>query len=340
MVVEQSDKTNGKRRRRVTAQDVAKAAGVSRSAVSRAFTDGAYIDGAKREKIHAIAADLGYKPNALAATLQGARTQLVAMFVGEMRNEYDKEVAAKMIAGLNAAGHWPIVIGGSGKAAHDAVNRVLSYPLNALILRSGSLDSDLVHQCAKLEIPMISSGRILHAPNVDNVCCNNAEGMLAATRHLVAGGRKRFCYIGGPDGFFSAPQRRQGVVQGLAEHGLELIAERAGDYTAQCGHRLATEFLTSQTNMDALICANDAMAIGALSALGEHGVDVPRDVAVVGFDDIAMADWPAFRLTTVRNPMDPLVDTVIDLLEKRLADPSHPTETIFLATELVLRETH
>lgn len=338
--MEQNEKTNGIRRRRVTAQDVAEAAGVSRSAVSRAFTEGAYIDGAKREKIHAIAEELGYKPNALAASLQGARSHLVAMFVGEMRNEYDKEVAAKMIAGLNAAGHWPIVIGGSGEAARDAVSRVLSYPLNALILRSGSLDSDIAEQCAKLGIPMISSGRLLDAPNVDNVCCNNAEGMLAATRHLVGQGRTRFCYIGGPEGFFSAPQRRQGLVQGLVENGLELVAERTGNYTAQSGHRMATELLTSGTRMDALICANDAMAIGALSALRENGVHVPNDVAVVGFDDIAMADWPAFRLTTVRNPMEPLVDVVIDLLEKRLADPSHPTETIFLATELVLRDTH
>lgn len=85
--MKQADENSAKRRRRVTAQDVADAAGVSRSAVSRAFTKGAYLDAEKRENIHKIAADLGYKPNALAASLQGSRSQLVAMFVGEMRNE-------------------------------------------------------------------------------------------------------------------------------------------------------------------------------------------------------------------------------------------------------------
>jgi DNA-binding LacI/PurR family transcriptional regulator len=92
--------------------------------------------------------------------------------------------------------------------------------------------------------------------------------------------------------------------------------------------------------MDALICANDAMAFGALSALADHDISVPDDMSVIGFDDIAMAKWPAFRLTTIRNPMDLLVDTVIDLLDRRLANATRPAETIFLATELILRETH
>ncbi len=338
--MKQADENSAKRRRRVTAQDVADAAGVSRSAVSRAFTKGAYLDAEKRENIHKIAADLGYKPNALAASLQGSRSQLVAMFVGEMRNEYDKEVAAKMIAGLNAAHHWPVVIGGSGDAAREAVDRVLSYPLDALILRSGSLDADIVEKCAKLNIPMISSGRLLEAPNVDNVCCNNADGMIAATRYLVGQGRRKFGYIGGPEGFFSSPQRRHGVASGLAENGLALVAEEAGDYTANSGYRAVEKLLTAGVTLDALICANDAMAIGALSALSERGVSVPEDMSVIGFDDIAMAKWPAFRLSTVRNPMDLLVQTVIDLLNRRLATPTRQAETIFLATELVLRETH
>lgn len=101
-------------KRRVTAADVAKLAGVSRSAVSRAFTEGAYLAPDKRQLIQKAAQELGYRPNALAAGLQGRRSNLVAIFVGEMANEYDKEVLAKLIAGLNSAGKWPIVIGGSG----------------------------------------------------------------------------------------------------------------------------------------------------------------------------------------------------------------------------------
>ncbi|WP_375688568.1 LacI family DNA-binding transcriptional regulator [Pseudooceanicola sp. LIPI14-2-Ac024] len=327
------------RRRRVTAADVARAAGVSRSAVSRAFTEGAYLDAEKRRVILAAAAELGYRPNALAAGLQGAQSNLVAIFVGEMLNDYDKEVAAALIAGLNAAGKWPIVIGGSGDVAREAVLNVLRYPVEAMILRSGSLGADIVEACGKLSIPVISSGRTLDAPLVDNVCCRNAEGMMLGTRLLLDRGRRRFAFIGGPERFWSSPQRRDGVLRALAGQGLSPVGEAVGNYTVQGGHDAAVRLLDGAA-FDALVCANDAMAVGALGALREAGADVPAEVSVLGFDDIGMAGWPGLNLTTLRNPIDGLVATVIDLLTSRAAKPDRPDETRWLDAELVLRGTH
>lgn len=327
------------RPKRVTAADVAAHAGVSRPAVSRAFTEGSYLDPAKRIAILQAAEELGYRPNALAAGLKGAQSNLVAIFVGEMPNEFDKEVATHLITGLNQAGKWPIMIGGSGKTARDAVSNVLRYPLEAMILRSGSLDEDIVNSCGKLSIPVISSGRILTESGVDNVCCRNSEGMQAGAELLLEKGRRKFGYVGGPATFWSAFSRRAGLCNALDAKGLELVAETNGDFTVQGGYDAAMR-ITENTQLDAIVCANDAMAIGALSALRETGRRVPEDISVIGFDDISMSAWPAFSLTTLHNPIQEAADAVLNLLERRGRNPDKPDEIIHLDTTLVLRNSH
>lgn len=329
---------NGQKRR-VTAADIAKLAGVSRSAVSRAFTQGAYLDASKKSRILEAADELGYRPNALAASLQGAGSNLVAIFVGDMPNLYDKEVATALINGLNAAGKWPIVIGGSGETAQAAIQNVLRYPLESMILRSGSLGADVVSSCLKLGIPVISSGRIVEGPSVDNICVRNADAMARLTRFIIGQGRKRLAYLSGPEAFWSTGERFRGFQSAMDEAGMLPIARLYGDYSVQSGYDAIKEF-PLVNGIDALICANDAMAIGALMFLREKGGSVPSDIAVTGFDDSSMAAWPNVGLTTVQNPIGPLVEGTIELLSKRQADPDGPGQTKWLDAELVLRTTH
>ena len=330
---------HGQRPRRVTARMVAEAAGVSRSAVSRAFTDGAYLDDKKRTKIREVAAILGYKPNALAAGLQGGRSHLVAIFVGDMRSPYDTVFVGQLVGELNALNKWPILIDGGGQRAATAIEDVLRYPLDALILRGGSMSADIVSQCTKYAIPMISSGRPIEAPDVDNVCCRHSDGTKEMTETLIRQGRTRFGFLAGPADFYSSAIRKGGVLEALKAAGLSLVAESLGDYTVAGGHSSAKQLLSSHA-IDALICANDAMAIGALTAAREMGLAVPKDLSVVGFDDISIASWPMFDLTTVRNPIDASVTEILNLLERRLATPGKQSETVFIDTQLVLRATH
>jgi len=327
------------RRRRVTAQTVADAAGVSRSAVSRAFTEGAYLDAEKRQNIRAIAAQLGYQPNALAAGLQGGRSHLVAIFVGNMRSAHDSAFVSQLVAELNRLNKWPVLIDGGGATAATAIAEVLRYPLDALILRGGSMSAEIVSQCAKVGIPTISSGRPIREPGVDNVCCRNGTGMREATRFLIDRGRCRFGFVAGPEEFYASARRRAGVVEALEAAGLDLIAEAQGGYTVDGGYQAAQDMLQS-AQIDALHCANDASAIGALAAARAAGIAVPDALSVIGFDDIEMAGWPLVNLTTLRNPISRTVDQIIRLLERRLADPSTPGETVFLTPELIQRGTH
>lgn len=332
------DRRGGKPRR-VTAQAVADAVGVSRSAVSRAFTQGAYLDNAKRKAILQMAAQMGYQPNALAAGLQGGSSHLVAIFMGNTRNPYDAMFVSQLVRALNDLNKWPILIDGGGKRAAAAIDEIMRFPLDALILRGGSMSEDIVAHCARFGIPSISSGRPIHASGVDNVCCDNALGCKRVTELLLAGGRRRFGLISGPEDFYSAEKRKAGVLEVLAAAGLTLNCEVYGDYTVESGHAIATNLLRAN-DVDALICCNDAMAIGALTAARELGLQVPKDLAVVGFDDVEMSGWPVFNLTTVCNPVDAAVREIIRLLERRLATPDKADEQVFLEPHVVARGTH
>lgn len=326
------------RKRRITALDVAKYANVSRSAVSRAFTEGAYLDADKRKAILRAAEELGYAPNALAAGLQGAHSNLVAVFAGQMPNDYDKEALSHLIAALNAAGRWPVVIAGSDQSTRAATAHVLRYPLEAMILRSGSLDEDLLHSCSKLGVPIISSGRILDAEGVDNVCCKNQQGMETGTQLLIGRGRKHLAFIGGPAGFAASNDRKAGFLTAMAKAGLIPVAMVDGRFDVESGAQTAAQLPLDQ--VDAIVCANDSMAIGALGHITAMGKRVPSDIAMVGFDDLKMASWPSVALTTLRNPIPELGEAVVALLDRRRAAPDKGSKTILLEPELILRKTH
>lgn len=327
------------RPRRVTAKTVADLAGVSRSAVSRAFTPGAYLDSEKRRRILQIAADTGYQPNALAAGLKGGQSNLVAVFVGDMRSPYDAAFVGQLTRRLIGMRKWPILVDQANGQPEAALDDLLRFPLDALILRGGSMSQQIVERCARFNVSTISSGRPVEGRGVDTVCCRNADGLHRLTEVLVQRGYRRFGFLNGPSEFYSSSRRRAGVLQALTKARLPLVAEARGDYTVEGGHWAAVELL-NQHRIDALICANDAMAIGALAAAQALSLDVPGDLAVTGFDDIDMAGWPIFNLTTVRNPIDQAVDAIIHLLDLRQASPKKAPDRIDIDPVVIERGTH
>ncbi len=329
-----------KRPRRVTAIEVARKAGVSRAAVSRAFSETAYLDAGKRELILQTAAELGYRPNALAASLQGNRTGLVAVIAGDLARQYDSAFVGELVSQLNAAGKWPIILGGPDTLTEQSVRQVLSYPLDAMIVRGGSLNAAIFDDAAQLSIPVIFSGRVVEAPLVDSVCCRNEAGARLAVETLISKGRRKIGYIGGPSDWSSENERLAGVISALQDAGLALSAKANADYSLN-GGRDAARALLSDTNVDALFCANDAMALGALSAakaIGQH--HVPNTLSIIGFDDVPLAGLPEFDLTTLRNPVKRTVAQILRLLDARLADPTRKSEVVMISPELIERGTH
>ena len=336
---EDENKTS-RRSRRVTASDVAKAAGVSRPAVSRAFTPGAYLDKEKRSRILSTALKLGYRPNALAASLHGNSTNLVGVVAGDMDNPYDAEFIARLISSLNETNKWPLLLGGSARATEEILLSVLNYPLDALIIRGGSIHPSLLEDCGKLQIPIIFSGYVVKAPLTDCVCCRNQEGETLAVEQLLQRGRRAFGFIAGPASRSSTNERIAGVIRRLEMAGLELRALEHSDYSYGGGSKAAAIMLAQHT-LDAIICANDAMALGALSVARRlHNLAVPEALSIIGFDDIAMASWPDFNLTTIRNPVNETISEILRLLEARLENLEKPGEICMIDPVLIARGTH
>ena len=335
-----TDEVNG---RRVTASDVAKAAGVSRFAVSRAFTPGAYVAEDKRKLIQEVAESLGYVPNVFAANLKGKSSNLVAIVTGDLKNHYDAELIGQLVERITAMGRWPVVLGGGVDAIEKSqVLNVLAFPLEAIIVRAGSVDEALADKCAKFAVPMILSGRALTSDGaVDSIACDNTAGAQMAVDCLVKKRRKHIVYIGGPKQLTSEKERFRGFSAALRKHKLNFASRVSADFSFDGGMRAIEQIISSGTKFDAVFCSNDAMALGVLNALRwQKNVRVPKDVSLIGFDDIAMAEWPCFELTTVRNSIDQLVDGIMRILERRIAKPNSPGSVTRLVPELIERSTH
>ena len=329
-------------RRRVTAEEVARLAGVSRSAVSRAHTRGAYVSREKKRKILEAAEVLGYRPNALAAGLSSKRSNLVAVVTGNLKNHYDSEFVGKLVRQLNDLGKLPIVIGGTSDSIQDNdVLEALDYPLDAIVIRAGSVTVETVRSCLKLQVPVIVSGRIFDVGNVDSLCCDNNAGSEMAVAALFESGRKNIGYLGGDPGLFSEQERCAGFIAAMRRRRLEPVVMAQSDFSFGGGYATGLKILQGSRRPNAVFCGNDAMALGLLNAARETlGMRVPEDLSVIGFDDIEMSGWPCFNLSTIRNPVEPAVGEIVSLLESRFADPARQGQTIRIVPTPVLRGTH
>lgn len=313
--------------RRATSVEVARLAGVSQSAVSRCFTDGASVSPAMRAKVLAAAHRLGYRPNAIARGLTTRRTGLVGVVMGDLDGPFQPYLFERLTRGLATLGKQPLLIraepGGTGL---QVPLPALDYQVEAVVVTAGSVPSGTVEAIRATGTPLLLYGRASAADGVDSVCCDNAAGARMVADALVAAGHRRIAYLAGRASAFAERERGAAFREGLARHGLEPVATGRGDYGYDSGYRETLRLLGGPDRPGALFCGNDAMAFGALDAARTAlGLRVPEDLSVVGFDDVPMAAWPSFDLATVRNPVDETVARLLALLERRLDDPAAPT---------------
>jgi DNA-binding LacI/PurR family transcriptional regulator len=327
--------------RRATIDDVASLAGVSRSAVSRTFTAGASVSRQTRERVEHAARSLGYKPNALARGLTKQCNQLIAFVSGFQDNLYDASYHDKVLLGLQAAGFRVLHVHiGSGVEVGEALLEALDIPVSAAVVAGGSIDEASIAECIRLRTPIILCTGETDLQAVDCINSDNAGGTLAALEHLLARHCRRIAYIAGTAGMFSARERLAAFQGGMQMHGLPPLAVTQADFTYEGGLQATQQLLQRSPYPDAILCANDAMALGALTAVRElAGLRVPEDIAIIGFDDIPQAAWPNFALTTVRNPVAEKAHAICERVLSRTRDPACASVNLRFATPLVVRRT-
>lgn len=321
---------------RPTSYDVAELAGVSQSAVSRCFRDGGSISAELRRKVVRAARELGYQPNAIASGLITKRSNMVAVLISNLTNLYYPEVLASISAKLDAKGIRVLLFALQHESDVDAaLDQLGRYRVDGAIA-AARLSAAQLDRLARQRVPVVLYNRFGEGSQVPTVCCDSVGGERMLVDGLLAAGHRRFGIIGGPEDSYVGQQRLEGAVSRLREAGVT-PAVTGGAFDHDSGVAGMRRLMTMCGNaLDAVICVNDLMAIGAIDAARHvYGLDVPRDLSVVGFDGVSPAAWDSYRVTTVRQPVGRMTDAAVAMLTERIADPDLPPEVRTFAGQLL-----
>jgi LacI family transcriptional regulator len=334
-----------------TLYDVARQAGVSTATVSRVVHGHDRVKASTRQRVLDVIEALGYVPDGAAQSLSRKRKQVVGLVAVESRSPeseieqtsllFVEEVLRGVESSLGEIG-WSLLISflRAGDAAYPRLQS-LSGKVDGLLIAEGIVGSQQLARLAT-RLPIVLVAGSPEEPNVDVVDADNRSGTRALVSHLVeVHNRARLFYVAGPSEAPDARARRAAFYEVLAGHqGLTACGEHEGLFSG-IGGKLAAQHIMSMPRAelpDAVVCANDQMAIGAVRELQASGVRVPADMAVVGFDDIYPGALIAPSLTTVRQPMRLLGERACSRLLERIADPALPHQVELLPTRLVVRE--
>jgi len=328
-------------RRRATARDVAELAGVSISAVSRAFTDGASISSEMLGKVLEASRRLGYQPNLLARGLTTRRTELIGLISNNFDNPFFMEIFDLFTRSLQERGLRPLLVNlTDGVSPDDALDMLLQYSVDGVVIASSSLHRQLAQACARAGLPVVQAfGRRIGRIAMNVVGSDNVQGGAAAANLLVSRGYRRVAFLGGPLAATSTEDRLGGFRARLGASGIEPVAEVFGrSFSYAEGNRLMRDLL-SRGRVEAVFCGDDILAIGAIDTCRKAGVSVPGDIGFIGFDDMSMASWAAYDLTTIRQPVAEIIATAVELIVSAIDEPAQSSRSHLIPCEVVDRGT-
>lgn len=326
---------------RSTAQDVAKMAGVSPSAVSRVFTPGASASARTQEKVRAAALTLSYRPNILARSLITGRTRIIGLVVAYLDNQFYPLALEQLSRALQDEGYHVLVIlaPNAEDAIEPLVQELLDYQVEGLITASVAMSNSLTAACEGNDIPVVMFNRGQDDPRLSQVTSDNFDGGYQAARALVAGGAQRIAHISGWAGSSTGRDRANGFQHGLTEAGRKSVAVLDGAYNREVTESLTRKLFGGPDRPDAVFVGSDHMAFGVMGVLRfEMGLRVPEDVQVIGFDDVPMSAWPEFNMTSVAQPLADMVAACVTTMMTKIADgPAAVARKIKLPCRLILR---
>ena len=303
---------------RFTSKDVAKLAGVSQSTVSRAFKNDTSMAEETRLKVLNAAQKLSYVPNSFARGLTTQKSNIVAIVIGDLKNAFYTESLAAFSRELQRRGkHLLLFSVSEGAETDDAVRQILEYQVDGIILTAANASMRSAQLCLNRGIPVVTFNRYVPGLQVNSVYCDNVEGGKLITQTLLKAGARSFVVVYGEKEATTNRDRLTGFYAALDQSGIPRDEARLvlGGYTYGGAHKATLDAFANGQRYDAVLCLNDAMALGAIDAL-KHGIGlrIPEDVMVGGFDDIPEAARQPYDLTTVRQPMNDMVIEALDLL--------------------------
>ncbi|NOD93691.1 substrate-binding domain-containing protein [Ruegeria sp. HKCCD4884] len=324
---------------KVTSLDVARRAGVSQSAVSRVFTPGASASEKTIAKVRKAADELGYRPNVLARAVVSGKSRIIGLVVSYLDNQFYPEALEKLTNLLQERGYHVMIFMAPQATVNvdKVVSEILDFQVDGIIAASVTLSSELSDRCRAAGVPMVLFNRAQDDPAMSAVTSDNIAGGRKVAEFLLAAGHNKIGYIAGWEGTSTQRDREAGFVRALRDAGVELHAREIGNFVTEQAQE-ATRRMFASDPPDALFVANDHMAIAVMDTLRfELGVKVPDDVSVVGYDDVSVAAWPTYDLTTVRQPANRMVSETVEILLSKIDDPDVGPRRLEIDGPLIVR---
>jgi DNA-binding LacI/PurR family transcriptional regulator len=309
---------------KVTSLDVARKAGVSQSAVSRVLTPGASASKKTVEKVRSAVTELGYRPNILARSLITGKSRIIGLVVAYLNNRFYPEVLEKLSHRLQRKGYHVLIFiaNNTQDDISQVIEGILEYQVDGIVAASVAMSSDLAARCQAAGVPIVLFNRSQDDDALCSVTSNNFLGGQTAARHLLDLGHTKIGYIAGWEGASTQLEREDGFNSELALSNLKVSHREVGNFEIDEAKQAALKMFGASNYPTAVFVASDHMAFAVMDILRSNlGFRIPQDVSVVGFDDVSLASYSAYDLTTIRQPLIQMVDTTVDILLTQIEHP-------------------
>jgi DNA-binding LacI/PurR family transcriptional regulator len=324
---------------KVTSLDVARAAGVSQSAVSRVFTPGASASKHTIAKVRAAAKNLGYRPNILARAMTTGRSNMIGLLVAYLENQFYPVALEHLSRALQDRGYHILIFmaGNEADRIEQVMDELIDYQVDGIITASVGITNTLTARCKAAGIPVVMFNRGQDGAGLSEVTSDNLAGGRRAAEFLIAGGHRRIAHIMGWQGSSTGRDRTRGFVQAMEAAGKAPFAMIDGEYSRARAQEVTRALFAGNNGPDAIFVGNDHMAFAVMDEL-RHGLGlaVPGDVSVVGYDDVPMAAWPAYALTTIRQPVEDMVQATVEAILGQI-EGDHAPRRMVIDGPLVIR---
>lgn len=323
----------------VTAIDVAKLAGVSQSSVSRVYFKGAIVSEKTRKKVLAAAEELGYRPNEFARGLITNRSNIIGLVMKGIQNPFYPQVLKQFTTSFKNYGYSILfVYTNNDEIQKEDIDVLLNYNVAGVVITDASLSMNATEGFKKHKIPLVLFNRKIDSNNFHSVCCNNLEASKQIAEFLIEKGSSDMVYIAGNGNTSTSKEREQGFTSILKENRIP-FKKYSSDYTYEGGYNTALQIIKLENIPSAFFVANDIMALGVLDALRENSIAVPTSTKVIGFDNIDMSSWPAYKLTTWEQPITDMVKQTVKYIMSEIDEYTGAVDNIEINGKFIERRT-
>lgn len=323
----------------VTSRDVAVAAGVSQATVSRTLSGVGGVSEQARTRVLAAAEELGYEINFAARAMRTQRSGTVGIVVDRVTNPFYPQLIEAFSRTLDDKDLRMILWDSLGAGEKGAIEAIGHKMVDGLIFTTATSTSSALATALAAGAPVVLVNRIVDGVLCDQVDTDNVGMSARVAQYFAASGRTRAGLITGLDDASTARDRRDGFLKGAAMHGVDVPKDLivGGGFSHQGGYEALQSMFERREPPRAVFCSNDLSAFGAVDAARSMNIRVPDDLWIVGYDDVDMASWAAYSLTTVRQPVDDMAKVAVELLLGRLDKSNKPATHHRFTSELVVR---